>query len=85
MAREKGKTFWRNLINEFAGKDTLTDQDFARCDLLDIQLTAPKDKTVQIYWDMAIENQEQKEPYFVKRMTAVVNKVYDENHLDADF
>ena len=84
MARGKGKKFWVNLINAFNGKD-LTDEDFGICDSLDDILKTEKDKTIQVYWDIMITNQEHKEPYFVKDMTAVVNKVYDENHTKADF
>lgn len=84
MARGKGKKFWFNLINAFAGK-VLTDDDFARCDRLDDELKTEKDKTIQCYWDIMITNDEQKEDYFVNRMRNVVNKVYDENHTKADF
>ena len=83
MARNKGKKFWMNLINMFAGKE-LTDEDFKLCDSLDEKLKTEKDKTIQCHWDIYITNDEQREPYFVKNMTAIVNKVYDENHIKAD-
>lgn len=75
MTRNKGIKFWKGLIDRFEGKD-LTDEDFAYCDLLDEELKTKKDKTVQLYFNIMIENQEQKEPYFRKDLLRIVRDIY---------
>lgn len=82
MTHNKGSFFWEQIVNRFEDK-TMTNEDFSYCDSLEKKVKTESDKRILNYFNMLIENEEQKEKYFRQAMMTYVNEVY-KGHTDGE-
>ena len=82
MTHNKGSFFWEKLVNRFEGK-SMTNEDFSYCDSLERKIKTESDKRILRFFDILIENEEQKEKYFRQAMMNYVDEVY-KGHTDGE-